>query len=452
MSQNTRFPKGHRPWNKGLIKASEEKVDPQLGKEIGGTGTLLYNGYLSSTDYNSEWVGTRRIAFVDRMRKGDATVRAAMLAVTLPILSANWFIEPASDDPKDKEIADKVKENLFGGMDRPWQEMMREILLFLAYGCYPFEEVWGRDASGFIKLEKLAPRHPNTVIRWEMDNKEPGIVQMLPSGGSPQIPMDKLCIFVNEKEGDNWEGNSILRPAYSAWSYKDTLYRVVTIAAERQGTGLPYIVLPTGSTDADEDKAQELLRNLRANEEAFFIGRRTEKGEEIKPEFTDMKAGSTKDPMELILHFDRQIVKAVLAQFLELGASGGSGSRALSEDQSSMFLLNLKATARYVAETIDKNVIRRLVDFNWIVDKYPKLNFSEIGETDYTMLAQALSQFVTAGVVSPDKPMEKYIRDVMDLPELVENPEPASNVQTVVNMKERVDGVLNAIEDKFLNS
>jgi hypothetical protein len=57
--------------------------------------------------------------------------------------------------------------------------------------------------------------------------------------------MDKLIVFVNEMEGMNWWGTSLLRPAYKHWFIKNTLYKIDAIAHERQGLGIPYVSIFT---------------------------------------------------------------------------------------------------------------------------------------------------------------------------------------------------------------
>jgi hypothetical protein len=246
-----------------------------------------------------------------------------------------------------------------------------------------------------------------------MSNGENGIRQQLPDGRMVDIPIEKLIIFVNEKEGDNWEGVSILRTAYKHWYMKDSIYKIDAIAHERQGLGIPYVKIPSNATTEDEANAEEIVKNIRANEQAYI---KMSEGWEFG--FIDMKAGTIRNPQATILHHDRQIVKNVLAQFLELGASGATGSYALSEDQSRLFLLSLQAVASHIAEVMNKYAIPRLIDLNFQVEDYPKLEFSKIGQVDFEALTSAIQRMSMVGLITPDSKLESYLREVMDLPEL----------------------------------
>ena len=393
--------------------AARRKVD--LNKELGGTGTVITSGIISDQDYNSELTGYQGIKRFDEMRKGDATVRAALLSVKLPILAANWYIEPASEDQADIDVADYVQKALFEDMELTWDEFLRHALLYLDYGRMVFELVYKLDDKGFITWEKFAPRLPETIQAWEMPDGESGIQQFLPTGGDVSIPIEKLIIFVNEKEGDNWEGISILRSAFKHWYMKDNLYKIDAIAHERQGVGIPYAVVPENASQQDQDDADEWLKNLRANEQARL---KYKKGWEFG--FLDAKAGTNRNIMPSILHHDRQISKSVLAQFLELGSGGGGGSYSLSQDQTELLMLALQSVARHVANTLNKYAVKRLVDFNFTVEKYPKLCFTKIGKVDYNMLSTAIQRLAQTGLLTPEPSLERYLRDQMNLPPLPE--------------------------------
>lgn len=85
-----------------------------------------------------------------------------------------------------------------------------------------------------------------------------------------------------------------------------------------------------------------------------------------------------------------------MAQFLELGATSG-GSYALSEDQSSLFLLGLGAAANFFAEVVYQDIIKELVDLNFNLipgQTYPYLKYSKLGDVKYAELATTISTLV----------------------------------------------------------
>src|SRR4029078_708782 len=136
----------------------------------------------------------------DEMRSSDGTVRSILLATKLPIIRAEWYIEKASEDAQDQEIADFVKSALFDWMELPWDSFLRQALLMMDFGVMVFEKVFAlKDAQGkiYVTWGKLAPRMPKSIFRWEMAGGKPGIQQQLVAGPLVEIPREKLVIFQN---------------------------------------------------------------------------------------------------------------------------------------------------------------------------------------------------------------------------------------------------------------
>ena len=382
--------------------------------EIGASGTPMFGGYIVDEDYVANLTGAIAISTYDKMRKSDGVVKAALLACELPIRAANWYVEPVSEEKADQEVAEFVSQCLFENMSITWDDFLRQALLMLPFGFSVFEKVFKMvefEGKEMIGWRKFAPRLQATILKWETDDGKDGVTQMLPQGGEASIPMEKLVVFVNNKEGDNWVGISILRNAYRAWYMKGVIEKINAIAFERQGCGVPYGKLPKNYTASDRTVMENLLKNIRANEEAYII---EPEGWEI--EFKDMKAKGVKDPTTTIARYNREILMSVLAQFLDLG-SGTTGSFALSEDQSSIFHNNLSAMARQVADVLNKYAIKQLVDLNYTVREYPKLKFSKVGIVRYDKISKSLSELVQQGIIVPDDKLEDNIRQLLDLPE-----------------------------------
>lgn len=379
-------------------------------RELGRTDNLV-DGYLYNDEYNVALKGARRIREYDKMRKGDAHVRSSLKVVKLPLLSANWDIQSASESRTDRQIADFVKNVIFEDMTRTWQETLTNILLHLDYGVMPFEIVYKFRDDGKIGLKKLAVRHPRTISQWQMKNGGNGVVQST-AKGEVDIPMEKMVIFVNEKEADDWEGTSILRSAWKHWKFKDRAETIEIMSMERQGLGIPRGKTPTSMSPEDETKLDTILQNMRANEKGYL---RHPSDWDI--EFLDMKASTVKNPSDFIKRQEWAIMLNVLATFMQMG-SGAVGSFALYKGSNTFFLMALEYVAKHISETIDKYVIKKIVDYNFLnVSAYPKLTYDKIGAVDIQALTTALQRGIQTGVLTVDSNLETYLRDAMDLPE-----------------------------------
>jgi len=408
----------------------------KLNGEIGYSGTKSISGIITE-DYNPKLSGVSAMATYDEMRKSDGTIRAGVLAMQLPIRKARWYVQAASEDQADIDIARFVEENLMEGMSMPWDDFLRQGLLSLAFGVMIFEKVFdirNVDGQDRIVWKKFAPRLPKSIYSWELQNGEAGVQQYGQSGEIFQIPMEKLLVFVNEKEGDNWWGTSTLRAAYKHWYFKNTFYQIDAIKAERQGLGVPYGVVPPNTSDADRDKLAQTLKRLRAHEEGYVI---YEQEQEIG--FMDMKGKSTHDIMPSVGHHNHQILMSMLAQFLNLGNTE-SGSRSLSEDHQDLFLASLEAVANGFKDVINKYAIKQLVDFNFDVKEYPTLEFAGITRTDAKGLADAYKVLTESGGVKAQATDEDYFRELLNLPEVEEDrPEPEAEVAEDTDVDEELD-------------
>lgn len=387
---------------------------PRVG--LGDSGTRMLHGIITE-EYLPNLQGLQGIKVYDEMRKSDGTVRAAMLVTSLPIRRAQWFVNPAIEkDQEAEDIASFVEHALFDWLDISWEDFVRQALLMLPFGVMPFEKVYTtKDHEGktYVTLEKLAPRLPKSIYKWELTDGTFGIQQLRQDGKLAEIPGSKLVIFVNEKEGDNWWGTSMLRGAYKHWYYKNGFYKIDALAFERQGLGVPVMKMPQGYTESDEQKATNALKNLRANEMAYLL---LPDGYEF--EFADMGGTTTRDPQNSINHHNKQILQSVLAQFLELGATRtGGGSRALSEDHSDLFLKAMESIANTFLSVINKELIPELVDMNFDnVTVYPVLDYDGISKIDIAALGTAYNAIVTAGGIKPTDGDEQYLRTALGLP------------------------------------
>lgn len=398
---------------KQQLAAAKQSLMVDLGK----SGVVVLNGIISMEEYNSDLQGLKGLKIWNKMRKSDATVRASLKAIKLPIRSANWYVDAGGDTPGDEEAQRVVEHSLFEQIN--FDRFLREGMTSFDFGFSLFEQqymVVDIEGKEYIGLKKMAFMKQDTIRKWEAKDGEPGVTQQIRTGENIPIEDWKLTRFTFEQEGDNYEGESILRPAYRHWYTKDKLYQIDAIAQEKQGLGTLKIKAPAGAKDDQKEAAKEVAREQRANEENYI-----EEPEGFEIEFMDMKAKTTREIMPSILHHDRQIFVNVMAQFLTIGSQESSGSFSASQDQSPLFIMALQTAAKEIAEVINATVVRNIVDANGIkVTKYPEVKFNRIGQESISVFSTALKNMVDAGLITPDEEIEAYLRDVMHLPDMAE--------------------------------
>lgn len=389
--------------------------------EIGWSGNEIFAGRLSpSQDYNELLNPPQSYDVYDKMRRGDGTVAASLAVLKQPLLNADWYIEPASDSVEDKDIAAFIEQNLKEGLNISWRAVLQQIFLHFDYGNAPFEKVW-RIENGMVHLRKLAFRHPKTITKWETDDHGglKGIVQTTsPTYTETPIDVSKLIVFINDLEGANFHGTSILRAAYKHWYYVDNLERVEAIAIEKRGQGVDTIMLDTEADDQRRLDAERAAMTMHGHEKMYYVGVKDRNEYEVKG-----IQGDVLNPDPAIQRHQLAIVRSMITEFLTMG-SGSTGSLAMHKDKSSMTMLALGGKANVVCDTFQMHLIRPWVDYNWAVSSYPRLRYTHIDARPLAEIADAVSKFSLAGVPMNDLEAVNAFRALMDLAKLEELPEP----------------------------
>lgn len=393
-------------------------------------------GYSSPSPWTS-WTREERVpelrdklglrVFYD-MKRADGTVRGALRLLKTPIQAARWFIEPASDSTVDKSIAEFVEKNLFVELSQPWSRFIEDALLMCDFGYMAFEKVWDYNKDGKLIISKLAPRHPLDIQDWVWDeNGGPDAFIMEPisilgtdtvprnfnlptsngytTGIDPKItiPIQKALIFTLEQEAGDLRGISILRSAYKHYFYKDTLYKIDAIQKERHGIGVPLIRMPMGFSKADRELADNLGRNLRTNERAHIT---IPMNWEVA--FAKLE-GQPVDCLRSIEHHDMKIKSNILAPFMD--------EANVNPDSLDVYYKATRYIANTLCDTVNKYLIPQLVGMNFTRGNNPMLRVRRIGEEEaLRTLSFAFRNFVGAGAIRPDDPLEKFLRSELDLP------------------------------------
>jgi hypothetical protein len=405
-------------------------VDAAPTREIGTPGDVISVAGPAGTSFEVlPFEDTVELQFpssavvYDRMRKTDGQHSAVLRAATLPVLRTPWRLHGADVRP---EVMAFVESEL-GLAEREgrrrrrregvtWREHLRLALLMLPFGFMPFETVYeigppspGQEGLGLrdvAHLRKLAPRLPRTLVgtpRVARDGGLLGIVQASPDApanraqgtnpGEILIPVDRLVMYVNEREGADWTGTSMFRGSYKHWLIKDALLRLGPMVVERNGMGIPVV---TYSDDAQKQEALQIARNVRAGAEA---GAAVPQGMALELVGT---TGSTRDELPLVKYHDEAAGRAALAMFLNLGHDRGSQS--LGETFVDYFVMSLDAIADAVADTATEHVVRDLVELNFGPDEaYPVLVPDRI-TAEATPTAEALRTLADSGLLGPIDP------------------------------------------------
>lgn len=403
----------NRVWN--AVRKTVEKITTST---IGVAGNTGYWGTSETGEYLTKLDGAAGRTIFDKMRRSDHQVKAVLSAITLPIRQADFYMEPGSDTKSDAKIAAILQKALLEEMTITWDDTVRHALLMLPFGFSVLEKVY-EYRDGLILPRKLDPRLPQSVSRWKFDkdrHRLTHLVQLDSDGHEIEIPIEKLLVFSTDKEGDNWEGISILRPAYKAWFIKDDLEKTNAIMHARWGAGIPKMKVPRGvekGTDA-WSSVKAMLEDVHANEKAYII-----EPEGYTFEVVGGEKGKGTDVLGSIKYYDEAIAKAMLAMHINLGTAK-TGSYALGRSFMDAFLMATQAWADYIAEVINRFCVREIVDLNWQVTSYPVFRCKRI----QSLAIDAIGYLVQTGALTWSQALENDLRGILRMPPVEEDVEP----------------------------
>ena len=128
--------------------------------------------------------------------------------------------------------------------------------------------------------------------------------------------------------------------------------------------------------------------------------------------------GNVRDLYNSIQHHNIEISRTALAFFMNLGLGArSSGNRALGDSQTDFFFLAVQATADYLARTLTATAVKRLVDFNWQVERYPFLAVSNLRARSFDQVLTTLTQLAQARIVEPFPELAQFITRELGLPQ-----------------------------------
>lgn len=393
-------------------------------KPLGSSGTELFAGYFSE-EYLQLLRGRKGAKVFDEMRRSESQVAMLLSAVMNPIKAGVWEFEAASGDVANAELHKELVEFCAkDGID--WETHLHEALTLLIHGYSLFEivhsVVFNHPKFGtFNGLKGLAFRSQKTIERWNVDASTGNLKEVvqwvqgdLTNDRSAMLTMlaEFLLVFTLQKEGDNYEGISALRPMYGPWFRKNLYLRIAAIGIEKNAIGTPIGTIPKGKNKAeDEEGFREAISNFTAHEAAYIL---KPEGWTIELLESKFNAAGVK---EMILLENTEMINSLVANFLALGMNGGGGAFALGSDLSDFFLSGIQNFANIICGVWNRKLIPDLVKLNYGPQAaYPKLKATGINDKAGKELAEIIKSLTESQALKPDMPLEEFLRKSFGLP------------------------------------
>jgi hypothetical protein len=413
------------PYTAGGIPNFTASVMDQMKKRygFGRVGTYNFGGYFQE-ELLPELKGRAAALVYDDMRRSDYQVAAILNQINNKIKAAKFFHEP--DDPEDEEqmnIARFLDYCLFEDLDRGWFDTLNEFLSFLPYGYAAFEPQWKEgecDEFGrYWNFRTLGWRSPKTIWRWHIIDNKLWSLQQISYGDDSimaEIPGSDLMILTNMKEGNNYEGISILRSSYGPWLRKMVYHQINAVGIERTALGMITVTVPKdmAGTQQNENLRQSLI-NYSLGNSAWV---ETPEGWTIEIKENKYNFQAVQDGIK---QEDAAIAKSVQAEFIMLGETG-VGARALAQPKIENFDTSLKYVVQSICDCWNNWAVPKLIEANFGKKDFKvKLKYSGIDIKASKEIADAFAELVTCKAIDPDTAFKKHVRKIYELPPIDED-------------------------------
>ncbi len=394
------------------------------------------------TEFNNSLKGAKRWKTLDKM-EADPHVKGALRTNTLPMITAEWEIQPATDDPRDVEIAEFCEANLlrtsgdtYGRdywIDTPWKsQRLPEILSFLRDGFSIFQKSLRRVGSKVV-YDRLQWIEPSTITRWQLGpndallaiertySRQTGKNFNIQSQFNVTTPASELKLYTWDMKGARYNGRSMIRSMYGPWFRKDFIQRISIIWAQKVGAPVPVGIYPKG-WDADQVEAfDDFVKSTLGSAPAEAWGSFEMGPGDQKPSLTYVGAetGDIDRSTVLVDAENREISHAAGTKLGVMGETAG-GNRALGDSVGLTDMMGVEAVAEVIAEQeahgvgTMTGVIEELVDMNFAgVQKYPKLACPKVNPFERVeIIKSVILPAVAAGVIPNVPDLRRQIADV----------------------------------------
>ena len=324
----------------------------------------------------------RQMELFEEMEEHDPHLFSQLQTRKNAVTGLDFEITAFGDEPRDKEIAEFVEEQLNGieGME----DIETDLLDAIGKGIAVSEILWGYD-GGRVVVREIKNRHQKRFFWDGVDDSFRCRTDETPSG--ILLPKNKFIIHKYKARSGHPSRAGVLRVC--AWMYLFKNYDIKDWISFAEVYGLPFRLGKYAPGSSDEEKRALMQALIQLGADAAGI---IPEGASI--EFVTTEKTSSTDLYERLARYcDEQISKAILGQTLTSDSGGGSyaQSKTHNEVRHDLTVADCKA----LAATLRRDLIRPLVLFNFGEEKrIPRIRFDCEEDEDLMQTANVVGTLV----------------------------------------------------------
>ena len=324
----------------------------------------------------------RQMELFEEMEEKDPHLFSQLQTRKNAVTGLDFEIIPFSDDPRDKEIADFIEEQING--IESLEDVETDLLDAIGKGFAVSEIMWGYD-EGHVVVREIKSRHQKRFFWDSLDDSFKVRTKDAPEG--ILLPTNKFVVHRYKARSGHTSRAGILRVV--AWMYLFKNYDLKDWVSFAEVYGLPLRLgkYAPGASEADKVALMQALIQIGADAAGIIPD-----GTSI--DFITTEKTSSSDLYERLARYcDEQISKAILGQTLTSDSGGGSYAQSKTHNDVRHDLT--VADCKSLASTLRRDLIRPLCIFNFGEDKrVPHIRFDCEESEDLTQTATIIGTLV----------------------------------------------------------
>ena len=366
--------------------ATKESKDKNLKADTDEISTAasqdLYSFFIGDVVPNPDQVvqkesGGLGLKLYEEMEAKDGHIRTVMGTRKLSVVGKEWIVEPASDDKEDVRRADFVQQ-VFKNIKFDKARMAQ--LDALMKGFAVSEIIWD-ISEGDVVIQDFKHRKPWRFV-WTLSGELRMLTQAHAIEGK-EVPREKFWVFIYDQRYESRYGRPLGESLFWPYWFKKSDIKWWLIFNEKFGSPTAVGKYPTNTSKVKQAELLDAAKALQ-QESAVTIP------EGMVIELLEASRRGSMDTYKAFIDWAENLQsKIVLGQTLTT-QQGDGGAYALGQVHDQVRTELVKADCDGLCESLNEDVVRQLVDFNFPPSKngYPKLWIRTEAEKDLKDLAE----------------------------------------------------------------
>lgn len=326
----------------------------------------------------------------EEMEDKDAHLFSLLQTRKLGLLARRPRIEPAGDTPDARAAAEWLRRTLptLPG----WHTALLNLLDALGKGLAVVEILWAYDRTAHLVPAAFKPRAAGRFAL-DADSRWGLIDELNPLAPAAPLPPRKFMLARWNANDDRPHGKGLCEKVYWYYWFKKNNLKFWLVYNEKFGSPTVVARHRAGLSDPERNRLLEVLDSLQ-NDAGVTVP------EGISLELLEAARGGNADTYERLAQWcNAEMARAILGQTLTSGEGERSGSLALGKVHDAVRLDYARADALWLAEIINTQFIRPLIDLNfgasipapvWSLDLSTELDLTAEVEVDRQLLRMGI--------------------------------------------------------------